>query len=764
MSSAQGIKPIQTVAVIGAGVMGAGIAAQAANGGARVILLDIPAADTAPGAAAEARNAIAAGARERMLKAGSRGALMDVSVAERIQVGNIDDDLDMLAEADWIIEVVVERLDIKQDLYRRIEQVRAPDAVVSSNTSTIPLETLMEGMPATLREHFVVTHFFNPPRHMRLLELVSSDETRPEVAERVDAFIDHCMGKTVIRCNDRPGFIANRLGVYWMQVALQEAITLDLSVEDADEVMQVCGFPKTGIFGLWDLVGIDLMPEVTASLSRLLPETDSFQAYASPVPVINGMVKNGWFGRKGRVLQGFYRQRLDDEGQKIREVLDLDRLSYRPPQASQLASAQLKPGQLGELMQADDKGGRYARQVLTKVLDYASRLVPDVAAEISAVDAAMRLGYNWRYGPFELMDRIGMPALEKQMHASEAGLSPFMQQAAGRNCYQEGQQLDEQGVYQPHQPAAGIIEWHKVCQQAPVRTFAQSVLHELDEDTWCLAFTSRVNALSNQLLDEIETALAAAISRNKALIFYSDSGIFAAGADLKEFLQLSEQETGLDAYMRRGQQLFAAIRNADIPVVAAVAGKALGGGVELMFHCHGVQVHAESSLGLVESSVGIVPGWCGCKELLARTQERFGSEAAVEKTFALIANAQVTGSAIEARERGFLRETDGISMNRERLLSDAVTLARRLRNVDDRTRFNNLTALSAGSPQLNGEENSYQYELEEQLLQLLNAATKPGWYDTFGDLERECNLLLLQNPASRQRMEHLLATGKVLNN
>lgn len=764
MSSGQAIKPIKTVAVIGAGVMGAGIAAQAANGGARVILLDIPAPDTAPGDTAEARNAIAAGARERMLKAGSRGALMDVSVAERIQIGNIDDDLEMLAEADWIIEVVVERLDIKQDLYRRIEQVRATDAVVSSNTSTIPLETLMEGMLGTLREHFVVTHFFNPPRHMRLLELVSSDETRPEVAERVDAFIDHCMGKTVIRCNDRPGFIANRLGVYWMQVALQEAVALGLSVEDADAVMQVCGFPKTGIFGLWDLVGIDLMPEVTASLSRLLPETDPFQAYSAPVPVINGMVKNGWFGRKGRVLQGFYRQRLDDNGNKVREVLDLASLSYREPQASELNSAQLKAGQLQALIQADDKGGRYARQVLTKVLDYASRLVPDVAAEISSVDAAMRLGYNWRYGPFELMDRIGMPALREQMYASGTGLSLFMQQAAGRNCYQEGQQLDEQGVYQPHQPAAGIIEWHKVCQQAPVRTFAQSVLHELDEDTWCLAFTSRVNALSNQLLDEIETALAAAISRNKALIFYSDSGIFAAGADLKEFLQLSEQEAGLDTYMRRGQQLFAAIRNADIPVVAAVAGKALGGGVELMFHCHGVQVHAESSLGLVESSVGIVPGWCGCKELLARTQERFGSEAAVEKAFELIAHAKVTGSAIEAREQGFLREADGVSMNRDRLLSDATALAKRLRNPDNRTRFNELPALKACTPQQTAEENSYQYELEEQLLQLLNAASRPGWYDGFGDLERECNLILLQNPASGQRMEHLLTTGKVLQN
>ncbi len=764
MSSAQGIQPIQTVAVIGAGVMGAGIAAQAANGGARVILLDIPAVDTAPGAPSEARNAIAAGALERMRNAGSRGALMDASVAERIQVGNIDDDLDMLARADWIIEVVVERLDIKQNLYRRIEQVRAPGAVVSSNTSTIPLETLMEGMPATLREHFVVTHFFNPPRHMRLLELVSSDETRPEVTERVDAFIDHCMGKTVIRCNDRPGFIANRLGVYWMQVALQEAIRLGLSVEDADAVMQVCGFPKTGIFGLWDLVGIDLMPEVTASLSRLLPDNDAFQTYAKPVPVIEGMVKNGWFGRKGRVLQGFYRQRLDEDGNKVREVLDLASLSYRVPKASKLVSAQLKAGQVRELIQSEDQGGHYARQVLSKVLDYATRLVPEVAAEISSVDAAMRLGYNWRFGPFELIDRIGMKAFEELV--GEIGLvpSPFTSQAKGRRCYLDEQQLDAQGEYQPNTPAAGIVEWSKIQRQVPVREFSRSVLHELDTETWCMAFTSRVNALSNQLLDEIEAALATAIKHNKALVLYSDSGVFAAGADLKEFLLLAEQDGALDAYMRRGQQLFAAIRNAHVPVVAAVAGKALGGGVELMFHCHGIQTHAESSLGLVETSVGIVPGWCGCKELLARTQERFGPGLAIEKAFELIANACVSGSALEAREMGFLREADGISMNIDRVLSDATALAKRLRTEDSRSRFSNAPALSAAVLQASADEGSYQYELEEQLLQLLNAATKPGWYDRFGELERECNLILLQNPASRQRMEHLLATGKTLKN
>jgi len=759
-----GSKPIQTVAVIGAGVMGAGIAAQAANGGARVILLDIPPRDVAPDAPQAERNAIAAGALARMLKAGSSGAFMDAAVAERIRIGNTEDDLELLREADWIVEVVVERLDIKQALYRRIESVRAPDALVSSNTSTIPLTLLMEGMPASLREHFVVTHFFNPPRYMRLLELVTSAETRPEASARVEAFIDRCMGKTVIHCNDRPGFIANRLGVYWMQVALQEAIALGLSVEDADAVMQICGFPKTGVFGLWDLVGIDLMPEVTASLSRLLPSDDPFQQYAGPIPVIEQMNRNGWLGRKGRVLQGFYRQTMDAEGRKVREVLDLGSLTHRQPRVPELASAQLKSGQLRELLATDDVGGLYAWRVLSRVLDYASRLVPDVAAEINSVDAAMRLGYNWRFGPFELLDRIGLSAFTARMMADGLDCSEFLQRADGQACYADGGQLNELGLYQAREVAAGIVDWQRVVQQAPVHVFERSVLRELDERTWCLEFNSRVNALSNQLLDEIETALAEAIAANRALVLYSDTGIFAAGADLKEFVAMSAQEGAVDAYIRRGQRLFAAIRQAPVPVVAAVAGRALGGGLELMFHCHAIQAHAESSLGLVEVSVGIVPGWGGCRELLARAQERFGTDDAIGKTFELIAGARVSGSALEAQAMGLLRESDGISMNRDRLLSDAVDLARSLWAPDRRANFSGLPELVAAERPACADASGYQKVLEQRLLRLLNEAAQPGWFDRFGDLERQCNLELLQHPASLQRMQALLETGRPLRN
>lgn len=756
-------KPVRRVAVIGAGVMGAGIAAQAANAGADVLLLDIPPKDVASNASAAERNAIAAGAVERMLKAGAAGAFMDTRVAERVQVGNTEDDLYRLKDADWIVEVVVERLDVKQDLYRRIEAVRAPDAIVSSNTSTIPLATLMEGMPQSLREHFVVTHFFNPPRYMRLLELVSSEDTRPQVAERVRSFIDQGMGKTVIHCNDRPGFIANRLGVYWMQVALQEAIAMGLSVEDADAVMQVCGFPKTGIFGLWDLVGIDLMPEVTASLARLLEKDDPFQACAGAVPVIEHMLARGWHGRKGRVLQGFYRQFTDSDGRKQREVLDLVALEHRPPQTVTLESAQLKPGQIGELLASRDQGGLYAWRVLSRVLDYATQLVPDVADAIDAIDAAMRLGYNWRFGPFELLDRIGVSAFAARMQDEGRSVSMFVRNASGQPCYKNEEQLVWRGQYRPISRDAGIIDWQSIVARPAIHAFERSVLRDLDQDIWCLEFSHKVNALSSVLLDEIETALAEAIAADKGLVLYSASGIFAAGADLKEFVAMTAQDGAIDRYIRRGQQLFMAIRQAPVPVVAAVAGKALGGGLELMFHCHAVQAHAESQLGLVENSVGIVPGWGGCRELLARSAERFGGSEAIQHTFTLISEASVTASALQARQWGFLHDSDGISMNRDRLLSDAVALCRQLRDVPEH-RQPTLSALQHCVPAKPLAVEGYQAVLEQHLLDLLNLASVPGWFDRFADHERRCNLALLQYPESVQRMQALLETGRPLRN
>ncbi|WP_432470122.1 3-hydroxyacyl-CoA dehydrogenase NAD-binding domain-containing protein [Amphritea sp. HPY] len=767
MSQLSNAPEIKKVAVIGAGVMGAGIAAQAANGGAEVLLLDIVPADCT----SNDRSQIAQGALDRFLKAGSGGGLMHPSIAERVSVGNIEDDFQLLADADWIIEVIVERLDIKQDLYRRIAEVRRPDAIVSSNTSTIPLARLVEGLPQDFCQHFVVTHYFNPPRYMRLVEIVAGEQTLPQVVDSVSLFNDKQMGKTVIHCADRPGFIGNRLGVFWMQVALQEAINFGLTVEEADAVMKVCGFPKTGIFGLWDLCGIDLMPSVTESLGSLLPENDDFAPYATTVNTVQGMLDKGYYGRKGRVLQGFYRQTKDDNGKRIKEVIDLDTLTYRAPLQATLTSAKLKPGQLTELLACDDKGGRYAWRVLSQMLHYATKLIPDVATEVNAFDQAMKLGYNWTWGPYQMIDIIGLSTFAERLSDDGIELSSFMQAAEQRQVYsyqnQQQSTLNATGVYQAVSTREGILNLADIKRQPAIARDSRSAVWDLGDDVWCMEFTGKVPALSSELLDQISDALERACTHKKALIFYNAGPVFAAGADLKEFLSFIDNPVQLQAYIEKGQQLFHALQTAPVATVAALSGKALGGGLELALHCQAIQAHAETYIGLVENQVGIVPGWGGCKELLLRCSERFGRDSAIKHCFELIQSCKVTASAMEARQSGILRDSDGVSMNLDRLLFDAkqqaLTLqAKRLqsepqpaiRQVEPLTNDRKITLSSDG----------YQAQLEASLLNLLSRAQADNWYQNFFQEEKNTNLALCQHGEAKQRMQHLMDTGRALKN
>lgn len=752
-------KKIRKVGVIGAGVMGAGIAAQAANGGADVVLLDI-----VPAGASE-RSCIARAAIERFVRAGSSGGLMHPSVADRITTGNIEDDFALLGDCDWIVEVVVERLDIKQDLYRRIAEVRRADAIVSSNTSTIPLVRLVNGLPLEFRRHFVVTHYFNPPRHMRLVEVVSGEDTLPEVVERVSDFNDRSMGKTVIRCADRPGFIGNRLGVFWLQFALREAVAMGLTVEEADAVMRVCGFPSTGVFGLWDLCGIDLMPSVVSSLAGLLPPDDDFAAVAVIDATVEGMLARGYKGRKGSTLQGFYRQYKDPEGRRVREAIDLTTLEYRAPREAGLASTALKPGQLAELIASGDKGGQYAWRVLSQVLHYATKLIPDVAEEVEAFDQAMMLGYNWRWGPFEMIDRIGLPEFVARLHEGGAEVSEFLTRAAGRPIHRRSscgdEALDATGEYRPVRRAEGTLRLGDVKRGSPVRGGNRSALWDLGDDVWCLELTGRVPALNLELLGEIRAALDAVIAANKALVFYTEEPVFAAGADLKQVLKIVDRPAEVEQFIRIGQELFVALKQAPVPVVGALCGKALAGGTELLLHCHAIQAHAESAMGLVEVQVGIVPAWGGCREMLVRSAESVGPERAIEHCFELIRGGKVSASALEARALGFLRDGDGITMNVDRVLFDAKRKAMALRvrarerSVPDRLPLP--VGLSAG-----GE--NYQRELEAALLDLLARASEPGWYERFLDLERASDMALFARPEAQARIRHLMENGKPLSN
>ena len=422
---------IAQVAVVGAGVMGSGIAAHIANAGVPVLLLDI-----VPDGAAD-RNVLGRKAVETMLRT-SPAPFMTRRAAQLITPGNLEDDLEKAGSCDWVIEAIVEDVAVKQALFARLEKVLKPGAVVSSNTSTIPLGDLVEGRSAAFQAGFLVTHFFNPPRYMRLMELVSGPHTAEDVTGRIRAFCDIRLGKGVVLCNDTPGFVANRIGTFWVQLAVNEAVTRGLSVEEADAIVgSPMGIPKTGVFGLLDLVGIDLMPRVRASMVASLPESDPYCAITGELPVVTKMLEAGLIGRKGS--GGFYRLRKQD-GRRVKEAIDLQTAAYREsrkarPDCVEAAKQSNEAGGLRALVAHDSDGGRYAWAVLSQTVAYAAALVPEICDSLASVDEAMRLGYNWSAGPFELADQLGADWLISRLEAEGTAVPALLRAAQGRSFY-----------------------------------------------------------------------------------------------------------------------------------------------------------------------------------------------------------------------------------------------------------------------------------------------------------------------------------------
>ncbi len=441
---------IASAAVIGSGVMGSGIAAQIANAGVPVLLLDIVPEG------AEDRSALAKAALARLAKA-EPAAFMSKAAARLVTPGNLDDDLERLGEVDWIVEAVVEKLEIKRALYQKLDRARKPGSVVSSNTSTLPLAKLGEGLPERFCRDFLITHFFNPPRYMRLLEVVSGEQTDPEAVARITAFADHALGKSVIACKDTPGFIANRIGCYWMQAAFKAAFEMGLPVEEADAVMgRPLGIPKTGVFGLADLVGIDLLPHVAASLRGALAPGDAFHEVDRDWPLIQKMIETGYTGRKGK--GGFYRLNTAG-GERVKEAIDLATGEYHTASKPRLdALDAAKTGGARALLEGDEPAARFAWQVMAKTLAYAVSLVPEIADDIVAVDRAMQLGYNMKWGPFELLDRIGPAWFRARLEAEGTPVPALLQEVGDGTFYrvEDGalQHLTLDGSYTDC-PAAG---------------------------------------------------------------------------------------------------------------------------------------------------------------------------------------------------------------------------------------------------------------------------------------------------------------------
>ena len=769
---------IQKAAVLGAGVMGSGIAAHIANAGIPVVLLDIVPKD------ATNRNAIAEGAVAKLAKT-DPAPLMSAAKAKLIKTGNLEDDLGLLADCDLIIEAVLEDPGVKQALYKRVEEVRKDGSVVSSNTSTIPLEILTEGLPARFAQDFLITHFFNPPRYMRLLEIVSGPKTRPDAVETVADFCDRQLGKGVVRCKDRPGFIANRIGTYWITSAVNAAMDLGLTVEEADAVMgKPFGIPKTGVFGLIDLVGLDLMPHVSASLRRTLPKDDPYQAIYREPPLFKKMIDEGFTGRKGK--GGFYR--VNREAGKRKESMDLATDQYRPLLSADLDSAKAKhPGQV---FSATDKGGEYGRRSIGATLLYAAALVPEIADTIAAVDEGMRLGYNWDYGPFELIDRIGVDNFIAYCDKAGLEVPALLKAAKGKSFYRTEngrlEYLTVDGTYAPLERGAGVIDLADIKRaKQPLAKNSSASLWDVGDGVACFEIHSRANALDPDILTLLQQSLGIVAKDFKGLVVYSAASNFSVGANIG--LALFAANVGLwpmiEGMVSMGQATMKAMKYAKFPVVAAPAGMALGGGCEICLHASAIQAHAELYMGLVEVGVGLVPGWGGHKELLLRLQQPRkgvpnGPMPALMTAFETISTAKVSRSAEEARDNGFLRPTDGISMNRDRLLADAKARVLALAEnyvppAPPKFRLPGATAAAAFTLAVNDLQRQGKASAHDATVAAVVGRVLSGGdadlqdeieEDKLLEIERQGFVSLIRTPKTLARIEHMLETGKPLRN
>lgn len=769
----QSAKEIKKVAVLGSGVMGAAIAANVANSGVPVILMDI-----VPQGATD-RNMLAKAAVDKMLAA-DPSAFTHPDNAKLVITANLEDGLNLLADVDWIIEAVIEKIEIKKDVYKKIDAVRKKGSVVSSNTSTIPLGKLTEGMSDAFKSEFVIAHFFNPPRYLRLLELVGGKDTAPESLEAVRQFCDYYLGKGIVDCKDTPGFIGNRIGCYWLQAALNEAIDIGISVEDADAIMgKPFGIPRTAVFGLYDLIGIDLMVLIGRSVTSLLPKADAYASAFTEHPLITKMIADGYTGRKGK--GGFYRL-VKVDGKKNFETLDLKSGEYKPQGAVTIASAKAK--NLRDVFLSDDIGGKYAWQVMSKFISYTASLVPEIADDVSSIDEAMKTGYGFKYGPFEMLDLIGAKWFADKLKAEGREVPAIIAKVGDGTFYKTEatgkQYFATSGAYTKIPVPAGIISIAEMkLSKKPILKNESAQLWDTGDGIACLEYTTKMNAADNGVLEMIEKAVDEVKRNFKGMIIATDADNFSVGANLNFFLDNAKSGNfkAIEDIIARGQQAFFALKTAPFPVISALNGLALGGGCEVVLHSSAVNAHIESYAGLVEIGVGVIPGWGGCKEMLIRYYEATGDIAkAAELAFEAICSARVSKSAQDARDMRILNKESHISMNRLRVMADAKAMARTMAANYKQKQATEIpsggaavkAALEAKADAIiaTGKGAPHDMVIMKQLAYVLSGGGVDGKTSEqkLYDLEREAFVELVKTKGTQDRIEYMLQNGKPLKN
>ena len=739
------------VVVIGSGTMGSGIAAQVANAGINVTLLDLPSNEGS-------RNQITENAKERIIK--SRPPLLvEREKSQLITTGNIDDDFDEVKKADWVVEAVVERIDIKHEIYSKIQAVRKPESIISSNTSTIPLKILSANMSDDMKKNFCITHFFNPVRYMALLEIVTEPINDVEKINSLKAFCDEQLGKGVIICNDTPGFIGNRIGVYAMQVAMTEAFKMKISIEEADAIFgRPMGIPKTGIFGLYDLIGIDLMADVLKSFIKELPKSDPFHQVAKEIPLVKKLIDTGYTGRKGK--GGFYRINKAN-GKKILEAINLETGEYHESKKINLGLGDKID--IKKLVSRDDIYGKYAKEILTKVIRYAAFLIPDVSSKYIDIDDALRLGFNWTVGPFEMLSTIDSSSFIEDNLDIE-----YFKNLKNNFIFEK-----RPGYLDPSIDNLRSLNLEK--------SFSNSSANVKNAGSYQIVeFTTKANALdTNSML-----ALKDAAQNGKSTIVINEAMQFSAGVNLNYVMDFAKNNewSKIEKFIVDFQQTCKTIKYADKPFIAAPSGLAIGGGFEVVLHCDYSVSHTNVVLGLVESLVGLIPAGGGCKEMLWRwlqtPEGKDNSDFASMKVFDLIGYAITSSSPNEAKPNQFFLGKDKVVINRDRQLNSAIDLINETENdyikpVQPMFRLGGNSVkdqMFVKLEKLYSEKKIMEHGLEvgKQIAFVLSGGNTNSNNDLSEDdiynLELEAFMRLIQMPKTQERIKHTLETGKPLVN
>ena len=764
---------IHSAAVLGAGAMGAQIAAHAANAGLSVLLLDLD--------AGTARDGLR---RARGLKP---DPFFTPETARRIATGGFDADLPRIGGCDWIVEAVVERLDVKRELLARVEPHRAEHAVVSSNTSGIPIGSLAAGRGAAFRRRWLGTHFFNPPRYLPLLEIVPAADTDPAVVDAMVRFGERALGKGVVVAKDTPNFIGNRIGMFGVLRVLEQLAGGAHTIEEIDAMTgPAAGRPRSATFRTLDLAGLDVLAHVAANLAERLEDAEERASFALP-PLVAGMVERGWLGSKAG--GGFYRRRETGGGSEIL-TLDPRTMDYRPrrpprlPELDAAAAADDPAERIRTLFEGRGRVGEFLRATLAPTLVYAAEVAPAIAHSIDDVDRAMRWGFGWELGPFELWDAIGTDAV---LRAAGRPDPPALVRELRRTApAPAGAVRFRPGAVPPRAPDLQLLRRAKE-ERPPVRRNAGASLVDLGDGVLGLEFHSKMNAIGGDTVAMMQAGVEEAARNFEALVVGNDAPAFSAGANLMLLLLAAREEDWdeIDLLVRTFQGAVLGLRYAAVPVVAAPAGPALGGGCEIVLHADRVQAAAETYLGQVEVGAGLIPAGCGTKELLARFMARAPDGAAdplpyVRQAFELVGLGKVSTSAADARRLGLLRAADAVTMNRERLLADAKAAALDAARAgyqppaprDDvpvgGAGVRAALDLGVHLAWRAGRISDYDAHLGRTLARVLaggdlpHAAAVPE--QRLLDLEREAFLSLCGEPRTQERIAHLLRTGKPLRN